>query len=280
MPEIISLTLPYRKMTFERSLEGIKRAGYDSIGFGLDHSDGGYPVEPSLAEADRIKNIIDKHGLGAGLVYGARTATDDADALCRWIDFAAAIDCPLLVWVGVGGYRKFPNEPLTEEQLDEKHRPFVEKMKVVGERAAEKGITVTLKPHTGNTATGPVLKKTLQDIGSPAFKACLDPGNVRYYEGVSPEEDIEPVLDQTAAVIMKDHRGERANGDFPIPGEGDVDFPRILKRLHDVGYSGPLVVERIDGADGGNLTVEEIDARLVKAYDNVVRMAREAGFNK
>lgn len=278
MLDLICLTLPYRREPFVRALQGIKEAGYQSIGLGLPHADGGYPTEPTVDEAKRIKQIVDDYGLRVGTIYGAKTETDSAEELCRWIDFAQYLDCPILLWVGIWGYRRFPDEPRPAEEFQQQHRFFVEKMRRVSEYAAEREITITLKPHTGNTATGPILRQTLDEIGSPACKAGLDPGNVRYYEGISPEEDVEPVLSDTALLVMKDHRGPRAHADFPVPGEGDVDFVHILKRLRSVDFSGPLVVERVDSADGQNLTAGELDRRIARARDNILAMMRAAGF--
>lgn len=279
MPELVCYTLPYRSVEFERALQGIRRAGYDAVGFGLPHADGGYPTEPSLEEADRIGRILEKYELRPQALYGAKTQTDDDNHLRAWIDFAHALGSSMLVWVGVGGYSRFPNELLPADEYESRHQTFVEKMRRIGDYAEEKGITVTLKPHTGNTATGPVLAKTLKAIGSPSFQACLDPGNVSFYEGIPGADDAETIIDDTVALIMKDHRGARANPDFPVPGEGDVDFVRILKLLHQRGFDGPLVVERIDGADGSNLTVDEVDRRVARARENVLKMAREGGYN-
>ncbi len=278
MPELVCYTLPYRSVEFERALQGIRRAGYESVGFGLPHADGGYPTEPSVEEADRIGRILEKYELRPQGLYGAKTQADDLDHLLGWIDFAHALGAPMLVWVGVGGYSRFPNELLPKDVYEPRHRAFVERMRRVGDYAADKGVIVTLKPHTGNTGTGPVLKQTLKEIDSPAFRACLDPGNVSYYEGIPGAEDAEAVLDETAALIMKDHQGDRANADFPVPGEGDVDFVRILKGLRARDFDGPLIVERIDGADGSNLTIDEVDRRVTRARENVQEMAQEAGF--
>lgn len=279
MPELVCFTLPYRSASFERGLQGIKQAGYEAVGFGLPHADGAYPAELTVKEADRIKQILDAYELRPRILYGAKTQTGDADELRAWVDFAHALDRAMLVWVGVGGYRRFPNEPLAAHELEERHRPFVEKLRPVAAYAEDKGVTIALKPHTGNTATGPVLAKTLAEINSPAVQACLDPGNVSFYEGLPPEEDAEVILDQTVALTMKDHQGGRAHADFPVPGEGTIDWVRILKGLRDSNFTGPLIVERVDGADGANLTLEEIDRRVARARENTVRMALEAGFS-
>lgn len=278
MVELVCFTLPYRLETFERALQGIRQAGYDSVGFGLPHKDGGYPAEPTLAEAERIGRLLEKYSLRPRILYGARTQAGTVEELCAWVDFSVALGKPAMVWVGVSGYRRFPSEPLPAAEYQAAHQAFVAKMREVGAYAQEKGVTITLKPHTGNTATGPILAATLREIGSPAVRACLDPGNVAYYEGISPEEDIAAVIDQVELLTMKDHRGPRAHPDFPVPGEGDVDFVRILRDLKAAGFNGALLVERVDGTDGSNLSAEEIDRRIAAARENVLKMAREAGY--
>lgn len=279
MPEVVCFTLPYRSASFERALQGIKQAGYDAIGFGLSHADGDYPAERTVQEADRIKKILDTYSLRPRILYGSGPEKASVEDLCAWIDFAHALDRAMLVWVGTWGYVRFPDEPLPAEELERRHQAYVEKLRQVAAYAEDKDVTITLKPHTGNTATGPILAKTLKEIDSKVVKACLDPGNVSFYEGISPEEDAEVLLSETVALTMKDHRGPRANRDFPIPGEGDIDWVRILKGLKEHGFDGPLMVERIDGTDGSNISLEEIDARIARARENTVRMAKEAGFD-
>ena len=63
------------------------------------------------------------------------------------------------------------------------------------------------------------------------------------------------------------------DGVFTVPGDGFVDFPALLKILHDAGYQGWLVVEaEQDPAKAHPLTY----ARM--GYDNLSRMALQAGF--
>jgi inosose dehydratase len=63
------------------------------------------------------------------------------------------------------------------------------------------------------------------------------------------------------------------DGVFTVPGDGFIDFPAILKVLHDHGYEGWLVVEaEQDPAKAHPLTY----ARL--GFSNLTRMALMAGF--
>lgn len=278
MPDLVCLTLPYANYPFERALEGIAAAGFRYIGFGLPHAGVPFPQEQTPAEAERIRALCERYGLRVSLLYGAQVMREDVTQLCRRVDFARTVGATLLQWVGTWGYVRFPDQPISDEEWAASHRAFVERIRPVAEHAAAGGITITLKPHTGNTATGPILANTLREIGLPALRACYDPGNVRFYEGIAPEEDIHNVLRETVALVLKDHRGPRAHAEFPVPGEGDVDFVRMLLDLRQTGFNGPVIVERVDGDDRGAIPAEELDERIRRAYANVQRMVREAGF--
>ena len=85
------------------------------------------------------------------------------------------------------------------------------------------------------------------------------------------------IAQQTVALVMKAHRGPRAHPDFPVPGEGEVDFARILRSLRAAGFAGPLSVERVDGTDRGPIPAHEVDARLARARRNLERLLAEVG---
>jgi sugar phosphate isomerase/epimerase len=141
---------------------------------------------------------------------------------------------------------------------------------------------VTIKPHTGNTATAAVIADTLRTIGSPHILGSYDPGNVRFYEGIEPSEDLPAIAAQTVSLVAKDHRGKRAEVDFPIPGEGDVDFASIFATLRSANFTGPVVVERLDGANGefsANSPIEVLDERVKAARINLERLLVQAGFS-
>lgn len=63
---------------------------------------------------------------------------------------------------------------------------WAEIMRHVAEQAERAGVTILVKPHTGNTATAMECRQTLQAVNSPSLAVCYDAGNVRFYEGVSP----------------------------------------------------------------------------------------------
>lgn len=283
--KIVGITLPYSHLPFERALAGLAAAGYRYVGFGLRHEGEYVPqIDAPPEEWDRVAALCERYGLKPLTIF-SRAAVKDASQtreieICkREIDHVARIGIPYMTSAGIWGYKSFPDVPLTQEEMAEPHRAFVQAMQILGEYAASRGVTIVLKPHTGDTATAPILLQTLAEIDRPAVKAFYDPGNVRFYEGLDPAEDILAIKGDMPLLCAKDHRGERAVADFPVPGEGEVNFPAIFAHLRSIGFDGAVTVERIDGRDkASELTGDEIDARMRRARENLIRLAAEAGY--
>lgn len=280
--KLACMTWVYNKHPFERSLESIARAGYKYVSFGLPHE--GKPAFDDTAEgeAERISGLLERYGLKPVSLISTdvlKPGLPFERAIAR-LDFAKAIGVEELLSLGTTSYRRFPSEPLSEEEMKGPNDAFAEKYRQVGVEAGKRGLVVSIKPHTGNTATAGVIADTLKQIGSPHIVGSYDPGNVRFYEGIEPSVDFPDIAAKTVSLVAKDHRGARAESDFPIPGEGDVDFPTIFATLRSVNFTGPVIVERLDG-DGtfnANSPIEVLDERVVAARKNLEQLLVQAGY--
>ena len=85
--------------------------------------------------------------------------------------------------------------------------------------------------------------EVIKKINSPWIRINYDTGNVIFYGGVRPEEDVVAALPYLAHIHLKDKRGGKKVWDFPPIGMGEIDFPRIFEILLEQGYSGPISVE-------------------------------------
>ncbi|MEF3305747.1 sugar phosphate isomerase/epimerase family protein [Paenibacillus sp. GYB003] len=282
--QLACMTWIYSKHSFERALESIARTGYRYVSFGLPHE--GKPAFDDTAEgeAKRISGLLNRYGLKPVSLVSTDVLLPGLPlerAISR-LEFARAIGVTELLSLGTTSYKRFPDEPKSEEEMKPINAAFADKYRRVGEEAGKRGIVVTIKPHTGNTATAAVIADTLRTIGSPHVRASYDPGNVRFYEGVDPAADLPIIASETASIVAKDHRGARAESDFPIPGEGDVDFRSIFGTLRSAGFAGPVIVERLDGARGefhAGIPIERLDERIGAARVNLTRLLAEAGFD-
>jgi L-ribulose-5-phosphate 3-epimerase len=127
--------------------------------------------------------------------------------------------------------------------LEEQRNRFLTNIRPLADEAAAAGITICLETHGGLLATGVIAKKLIQDIGKSNIGINYDPGNVIFYGGVLPEEDIQQSADAVRHVHCKDQIGGPGIWNFPTVGTGEVKFAEIFAALDKVGFNGPVSVE-------------------------------------
>lgn len=275
MIKIVCFTLPYSKLPFERALEGIARAGYRYVAFGLPHAGVDVPNEQDEDAIPQLQKLFSDYSLEPVLLVGTKQfyIEEPMERAIRRLQFAKQLNIKEVMSSGTKGYRRFPDEPWTPAESASQHTAFVEKFKRIAAEAAALDRIVTLKPHGGNTGVGRVLSQTLQEIGSSHVRASYDPGNVHYYEGGDAATDFPVVADLTYSICAKDHQGKKGVRNFPMVGEGDVDFPFIFRTWKEAGGSGSVIIEKV----GTSENAEELDHYLLEARINLERLLDEAG---
>lgn len=88
----------------------------------------------------------------------------------------------------------------------------------------------------------------LEAVQRPNLKVNFDPANMILYGAGDPLEALDRVGEHVRSVHCKDASYTRRPGqpwyeDAPL-GTGDVDIEAFLRRLHALGYEGPLTIER------------------------------------
>jgi hypothetical protein len=128
--------------------------------------------------------------------------------------------------------------------------------------AAEKGVGISVKPHGGLNATGPQCRKTIEMVGHKNFRIWYDPGNIFYYSDgkLDPIADAATVDGLVVGMCIKDYKHPKNVA--VTPGTGQVDFPAVLARLKQGGFTGgPLVVECLEPGDLKQTLAEAKKAR-------------------
>ncbi len=279
--QIACQTLPYSELSLERAIDGIASAGYKYGALGTTHA--GKPaldIEAGPAAAVAVKDQFEKKGLRLVMMFAMTNGLDPGgpDKFKRRIDQAKAAGVPFLLSMGTWGYAKWPDQKHAPDKWAEMNKQFVEVIKPIGEYAAKAGVMIVLKPHTGNTETGAACLKLMKEIACPAVQVCYDAGNVHFYEGVDPHEDIKVIRDYVRALCIKDHRGARANPVFPCPGDGDVDHRRLLRPLLGLAWDIPLAVERFeDGRQKKEMSPELIDSLARQARLHLETVVADLG---
>jgi sugar phosphate isomerase/epimerase len=273
-------TYVFSEFPFAVTLEAIAGAGYRGVGLGLAPREAPIPNDDSGAAAgEAVRRQLADAGLKPLFSFAPRvTGEGGIDRFKRRIDFCQAAGVPFIIAAGAGGYKKWPDVKLTPAEMAAASAPYYAAYRELAPYAQQAGVTLLLKPHTGMTAASAECLETMQAIAHPAVQICYDAGNVHFYEGLAPEDDIVPILPHVKALCLKDHQGPRANANFPVPGEGGVDHRLLFSRMKEGGFNGPLVLERVDGrTKKTEMPLEMVVERITRARRNVEAALAEVG---
>jgi len=131
---------------------------------------------------------------------------------------------------------------LPEDEDDPRWKACLEAMAEISEYGAKVGVYFA-------TETGPEspehLLKFLKQVPYGFVRVNYDPANL-VMKGYDHLRGVRVMADYIVHTHAKD--GLRGDGEVPL-GEGDVDFPRYVAALDEVGYDGFLTIEREAGGN-------------------------------
>ncbi len=169
-----------------------------------------------------------------GLVPPAYRSTRVGE-LKRAADFAAWCGAPAII-THCGFIPEDPHDALYEGTL----AAIVE----VGKHCAANGIGFWFE--TGQE-TPVVLLRVIEDSGLANLGINLDTANLILYGKANPLDALEVFGAHVRNLHAKDGlyptNGRELGREVPI-GTGKVNFPAIIRRLHELGYAGEIVIER------------------------------------
>lgn len=91
------------------------------------------------------------------------------------------------------------------------------------------------------------LRRTIEDIGTDNLGINLDPANLILYGKANPVDALDVFGKYVRDVHGKDGcyptDGRNLGEEMPL-GEGKVNFPAFIAKLKEIGYDGPITIER------------------------------------
>ncbi len=243
--EIGCYTRPWDQYEYREALDAIAEAGYPYVGLMTAKSKTGLviSVETTPEEAAQVGEEVKKRKLEILSVYGggipvAKSLEAGIEGLKRLIDNCGACGARNLMMGGIG------NKVL--------YGPYYKAVAECCDYAAAKGIGISVKPHGGLNATGPQCRKTVEMVGHKNFRIWYDPANIYYYSNgkLDPVQDAGTVDGLVIGMCIKDYKHPK--NVMVTPGTGQVDFPKVMARLIQGGFTqGPLVVECLEKGEKG-----------------------------
>ena len=234
------------------ALAGIKEAGFTMMGLLT-----AMPGEPFLAAdagADYLtglKKRVAASGLtatmGALRLNFEQPQPDVVQQIRRQIDHAAFLNLDWLLTFGV-------------DKAEDFHR-YYKAMADAADYAQERKLKLVLKPHGGGSGASAEILRCLKEVNRPNFKIWYDAGNIIYYTGKDPVEELKPIVQYVTGFCAKDCPGK--TGDVMIEfGTGKVDFRGVYGELKKAGFKGPTFVECAGGKTLAELTASARANRL------------------
>ena len=97
------------------------------------------------------------------------------------------------------------------------------------------------------------LRRTIEDVGTGNLGINLDPANLILYGKANPTDALDVFGEYVRNIHAKDGKyptdGKCLGKETPL-GKGSVNFPLFIQRLKQIGYTGPITIEReIDGEE-------------------------------
>lgn len=151
-----------------------------------------------------------------------------------------------------------------------------DRLRRAGNVAKTHGVTIALETHPDLCTNGDVQLETMKAVNHLNVRVNFDTGNITFYnKNTDAVAELKKIVDYVATVEVKDHTGEFEAWNFPVLGQGKVNFPAVLQVLRDHGYTGPVTLE-FEGVKGAELTEEQTK----KAIADSVSYIRSVGHFK
>jgi len=196
-----------------------------------------YNVVATAAEVVRPEPLVwdFEHGPSTiGLVPRA-TRTARMDALKQTSDFAAMLEIPC-VQTHCGFIPEDPADPLYEEAV------FA--IREVAQHCA--GNKQRFLMETGQE-TPTTMSRAIKDVDQPNLGVGLDTANLILYGKANPVDAVDIVGPHVRSIHAKDGRwptDPMKLGEEVLIGTGLVDFEKVFTKLHKLGYTGAVTIER------------------------------------
>lgn len=224
---------PWTKWSFDQTLKQIRAAGYKSTGLLTRTEDEPFIASDAAPEyLEHLKKRIAASGLRANMgALRSRHNIPLAESIRevrQQIDNAHFLSLRYVMSFGADNPDEFAN--------------YTRVMSDAADYAQDKSIKLVMKPHGGISGASNEILRVIKEINHRNFSIWYDAGNIIYYTGKDPIDEIEPIAPHITGFCAKDCNGVK--GEVMIQfGEGKVDFAAVFRKLKAAGFNGPVMVE-------------------------------------
>lgn len=242
-------------ISLQRCLSEARTAGYDGIELG--HK---FPREAAALRAALAPHALQLVSGWYSMSLLERGARDELSAMSGHLALLCAMGCEVVIVAEttacIHGQR---DKPLSSRPVmsEEQWPMYCERLGEVSVALREQGLQLAYHHHMGTVVETQAEIERLLAQTPPEVGLLLDTGHLRYAGG-NPMDILNTARERVVHVHCKDVRSAVleevkaadtsfldavVRGVFTIPGDGDIDFESIIRRLFEHRYAGWLVVE-------------------------------------
>jgi L-ribulose-5-phosphate 3-epimerase len=133
---------------------------------------------------------------------------------------------------------------IPEDPADPKYQPAVEAIRTVAQHCHDNGQYFLME--TGQE-TPTTMSRAIRDVAMPNLGVGLDTANLILYGKANPVDAADIIGPHVRSVHAKDGRwptDPSKLGEEVLIGKGLVDFKQVFTKLHRLGYTGAITIER------------------------------------
>lgn len=223
----------YGNLPLAEILPEVKKVGATSIDL-WPKAHGTQREEIDAIGHEKFAEMLREHGVSLGCItrYDLGPFRLDAE-----IDIAKKLGATILVTGGAGNYQ------LTGDALKAEVKGFVEKLKPIAAKAAERGLVIAVENHGNNLIDSPDSLRWLVEMAGPGVGIALAPYHLPQDPALLAAliRDLGPKL----ALFYAWEHGLGCNKPMPkdeelqqLPGRGKLDFKPLLAALAEIHFTG------------------------------------------
>ena len=224
---------PWTNWSFDDALKQIRSAGYQTTGLLTRTREepfiGADATPEYLAQmTQRIASSGLKANMGALRSRHNIPLDESIKEVRQQVDNAGTLSIASLLTFGV-------DKPEETEH-------FFKVMSDAAAYAQERKIKLVMKPHGGSSGASDEIVAAMKAVKHPNFKIWYDAGNIIYYTGKDPVEELKPIAQHVTGFCAKDCAAPKSDVMIQF-GAGKVDFAKVFGTLKAAGFDGPVMVE-------------------------------------
>ncbi len=214
----------------ETQIPLIAEAGFTHISLGKDVNHSGIL---DRQKRRKLRDLLDHHNLEIDTIHGPQLCSPGSTGQLReTINAAADLGAPVIV-VHPGPFE------LNEADLSQSLATVLHTLEKTTPEIEQAGIKIALE----NVMPGPATELAVRALGqldSGLFGFCYDSSHEQI-DGPRPHELLEMLKDRVIAVHLSDRIKEFV--DHVPPGDGFIDWPKVVALLKDTAFAAPLLFE-------------------------------------